>query len=668
MKYFTLAALAAMLGTLSARAASVTVTGQTAGPTPFIAQIQLTANPPTSVKTITFQITPKPGSVTRPVNAKYSIAYLQSRGYFNSTTGAILLPIFGLYANYSNSVSLTYRFTDNSSQQANVMVSTPAFNDTCSYTTPTVVQPRTNSTSLSYDYILVKNICGNYSPVIIDTDGAVRWVGTAGVTNLSSTFYQNSIFLGAATKLYRIELDGVATLLRDYASAGVLDFHHNIDPGKYGLLTEIDTPSQLEDTIMEVDTAGNILRTWDMVDIVAQAMVDGGDGERISEFVQPGVDWFHNNATTYRKSDDTLVISSRENFVIAVDYETGDTKWILGDTTKQWGEFPSLIHFALNLGANTLSPIGQHAVSFTRDDRLMLFDNGKNSQNHAPPGIDRSYSAPRKYDISTQTGIATQVWSYESNRAFYSPFCSSIYEDNYSNYVIDYAITGPTTPTPPVFGEILGLDDAGNRIFHYKYPTHNCDQAFNSLPIHFESLLFTALPAPTVVSRKSHGAAGNFDVPLPLTGKVGIECRSGGVNHNYQIVMTFATPVTIGSATVTPGNGGTATISGSPILNSNQVIVNLTNVSNGQNLTLNLTGVSDGSHTDNLSVPMAILVGDTTGNGVVNASDIAQVKAQSGISVSGPNFRRDLTVSGSINSSDLAMVKIASGSAITGQK
>ena len=42
-----------------ADAASVMITGQTAGPTPFIAQIQLTANPPASVKSIQFQITPK---------------------------------------------------------------------------------------------------------------------------------------------------------------------------------------------------------------------------------------------------------------------------------------------------------------------------------------------------------------------------------------------------------------------------------------------------------------------------------------------------------------------------------------------------------------------------------------------------------------------------------
>ena len=79
-----------------------------------------------------------------------------------------------------------------------------------------------------------------------------------------------------------------------------------------------------------------------------------------------------------------------------------------------------------------------------------------------------------------------------------------------------------------------------------------------------------------------HGGAGNFDIPLPLTGKLGIECRSGGVNRNYQIVVAFATPVTIGSANVTPGTGGTAALSGSPIISGNQVTVNLTNVSNAQ--------------------------------------------------------------------------------------
>ena len=56
-------------------------------------------------------------------------------------------------------------------------------------------------------------------------------------------------------------------------------------------------------------------------------MLAGGDDP--SGFVYPvGTDWFHNNATTYNKADNTLIVSSRENFVIAVDY----------DTPARWGE------------------------------------------------------------------------------------------------------------------------------------------------------------------------------------------------------------------------------------------------------------------------------------------------------------------------------------------
>ena len=46
------------------------------------------------------------------------------------------------------------------------------------------------------------------------------------------------------------------------------------------------------------------------------------------------------------------------------------------------------------------------------------------------------------------------------------------------------------------------------------------------------------------VSRKTHGAGGTFDISLPLTGTVGVECRSGGATGDYQIVLTFAAPVT----------------------------------------------------------------------------------------------------------------------------
>ena len=62
------------------------------------------------------------------------------------------------------------------------------------------------------------------------------------------------------------------------------------------------------------------------------------------------------------------------------------------------------------------------------------------------------------------------------------------------------------------------------------------------------------------VSRKTHGAAGTFDVPLPLSGEPGVECRSSGGNHT--MVITFDNNVVSGNATVTSGVG---TVSGNPI-------------------------------------------------------------------------------------------------------
>src|SRR5256886_8332992 len=57
------------------------------------------------------------------------------------------------------------------------------------------------------------------------------------------------------------------------------------------------------------------------------------------------------------------------------------------------------------------------------------------------------------------------------------------------------------------------------------------------------------------VSRKTHGAAGTFDVELPLTGSAGIECRSGDAGGNHTFVFTFTNNVVSGNATGTTGTG-----------------------------------------------------------------------------------------------------------------
>jgi hypothetical protein len=158
------------------------------------------------------------------------------------------------------------------------------------------------------------------------------------------------------------------------------------------------------------------------------------------------------------------------------------------------------------------------------------------------------------------------------------------------------------------------------------------------------------------VSRKTHGAAGTFDVELPLTGSVGIECRSGGAGGNHTFVFTFINNVVSGNATVTSGVG---TVSGPPTFSGNTMTVNLTGVSDVQQITVTLSNVTDcfGSVLPDTPVTAAMLIGDTTANRTVNASDVAQVKGQAGVPVTTSNFREDVTVNGSINASDVGLVK-----------
>jgi hypothetical protein len=492
---------------------TITITGQTPGVTPFISKLTLEVSNTTVLKSIQFVIDPKPGSVTRPLSGTYDNPYLLSRGFEHPPD--IDLPIYGLYAGRANTVRLTYRFLDGSSKQAVTTIATATFDDQgCGYNNPTRLQPRTNSTHLSYDYIFDRSACGDFSPVILDSDGALRWVSplaTASALFASSTFFDNAVYLTQGSQLFRVELDdGAVSLLADYSDIGVENLHHNIDTGKVGLLIEPDTTSYFESTILEVNSSdGTVLRTFNMASIISAAMIAGGDDP--SQFVFPTpTDWFHNNGVAYNRADDSLIVSSRENFLICLDYNTTAIKWILGDPTKKWHQFPSLRKFALAVAPGSLPPIGQHSPSLTFDQGLMVFDNGQMSLFQNPPGAQREFASPRKYSLDLTANIATEVWNFPMNESIHSPFCGSSYEDAPYNYLVDYAFVNGGIPNVPTFAQLLGLDSGGEKIFYYQYPTMGCNTAYNSIPIHLESTKFPTV-GPQALNLSTRGLVSTGD-------------------------------------------------------------------------------------------------------------------------------------------------------------
>ena len=92
--------------------------------------------------------------------------------------------------------------------------------------------------------------------------------------------------------------------------------------------------------------------------------------------------------------------------------------------------------------------------------------------------------------------------------------------------------------------------------------------------------------------------------------------------------------------------------------------INLTGVTNAQRLGVTLSNVIAGTHSGDITIPMGVLLGDTTASGTVNAGDVSQTKAQSGQTVGAGNFRTDVTINGTINASDVSLVKSNSGNAL----
>src|SRR3984893_7574538 len=158
---------------------------------------------------------------------------------------------------------------------------------------------------------------------------------------------------------------------------------------------------------------------------------------------------------------------------------------------------------------------------------------------------------------------------------------------------------------------------------------------------------------PSAVSRKTHDSISPpFDIDLPLSGKLGIECRKGqGPNSDqHQVVVTFRGPISFSAATVSCGAGSVA----SSLASGNQIFVNLTGVANAQRLTLTLSAVNDGLNVADVSIPMGFLLGDVNATGGVDGNDVSEVQGHTRQPVTTANFRDDVNVTGSIDGNDVS--------------
>lgn len=466
--------------------------GSTPGVTPFIASAELDGQSIPDVLSVTFTIAPKPNTVSKPVNVTWTRAALALDGYLQQDS--IHLPVFGLYDGYQNQVAFLLHFADGSTQQLEAQIATEPYTDSTGiYKNPTILKAAAAGNTLGFSFFILKSQLG--SPVIVDTDGEIRWVVPADST--TAIYFANGQFWGGSESsptITDLRFDGSASQVPPVLPQPLLaTFTHNIDPGSgfKSFLAEFngtdDLGESVGDIVAEISPLSNpaVMQTFDLADILTSYMRKNGDDP--SAFVRPGADWFHVNSSTYDPSDDSVIVSSREDFLIKIDYETKDIIWILGDPTKYWYTFPSLRAKALTLDAGGDYPIGQHGVTVTSDGYVMVFNDGLGSVSQPagePEGISRNYSEVSVYSINRAAMTAHQVWSFDAGKSIFSPICGSSYEGPGKTYLVDFA-----TADSGSHARLIGLDSNHNVVFDFEYASPDyCDAAWNAIPIDLDNM------------------------------------------------------------------------------------------------------------------------------------------------------------------------------------
>ena len=222
------------------------------------------------------------------------------------------------------------------------------------------------------------------------------------------------------------------------------------------------------------------------------------------------------------------------------------------------------------------------------------------------------------------------------------------------------------------FGAQVTAHLAGAACGNLGYLQAVLDVSAGNVPLMFNTsggsmILFDApgVAPPTFVgaaSRRSHAAAGSFDMPLSVV-------PAPNVNHNptteprsgpaQAIVFTFDKPVNAAVAAITEG----VATAGAPTFSGNDVVVNLSGVTDAQYVTVSLSGVgsADGGTGGAGVVRAGFLAGDASRNRLVAVTDLVAVNGELGKPLSLSNFWLDVNLSGIITVLDKVVVNNALG-------
>jgi len=335
-----------------------------------------------------------------------------------------VLPIYGLYDNYENTVVLT--LGNGKTSEVKIDIEELDVNKAlyCN-TTYDYFQKDIMTISTATPLIKSANTCG------FDYAGDLRWLMTEkaswDIKQLTNGRLLVTSYRSMEKPYYTaglMEMDFCGKIYAEYRLPG--GYHHDaveLENGNLLAASDNDFDESVEDYIVEIDReTGEIVKSWDLLGILPREQGKAGDWNHH--------DWFHNNSVWYDKATNSITMSGRhQDAVINFDYDTSELNWILGDPEgweEEWQKY-----FFKNVTKGDFDwQYEQHAARILPNGDVFLFDNGtyrsKTEENRVPP--NENFSRGVIYSIDIDKMEIKQVWQYGKERGaeFYSPYICNV--------------------------------------------------------------------------------------------------------------------------------------------------------------------------------------------------------------------------------------------------
>lgn len=369
------------------------------------------------------------------------------------------LPIYGLYAEYTNKIILETASGKKKQIEIKVDKTNTAEN----------IEVLTNNVKNTNGEFYFGTTALGTATLAVDNYGEVRWLLTEDYSK-GMVMLQNGNLLisditdgpNAVSTGGVIEVDMLGYIHNQYEIEG--GYHHDAYEMKNGnlLITSSDINSDTFcDVIYEIDReTGKVVKTVDLKSIVKNidpSAIEYGE-----------ITWGFTNSVFLDETRDELVLSLRNrNTVMALNYKDLTIKWMLGEKKYWTSKFDK--YFLKAVGNDFIYPGGQHSIIINEDGNLSIFNNGYNSyreetvacsslRNHESfgmiYGIDRENMTARvlykfggnkyfSYALSSfnysKDGhkIFNSGWHFSTDEVYNDSTCTQFNNDKYDAYIVE---------------------------------------------------------------------------------------------------------------------------------------------------------------------------------------------------------------------------------------